>query len=312
SLSVFENDLNEITRAARHPHRRSAEILCKGGRRVEVTLMGDFTGAPIVTIANATNYTFSADVEQTLHRHGLYIISVCSPGCGKTDRPPGKMSREECLTADVKAVLDQLEVNRALMLAYNANSPVCYRLVNRLPGYFYRLAHVAAPVPVRFITRIDTQSSWVNGILKAGTGSPAMKRMLFKGAMKALATLGAEKYLKLQLASKPVEADVVFKPENLNEIEYAISVATQGGIADAAEDIAATFEDWSGEVDKLPVDITVVQGVNDSLYTVENVRDFVNSYSAKISMVEIDNAGFPLLQSCPDEVIGLLKTVTNR
>lgn len=312
SLSAFESELSEITEAVRHPHRRQAEILCKGGRRIELTLMGDYSGAPIVTLATATSYTFNAEVEQALYDQGLYMISICMPGCGKTDPPPPGTSRCDMRLTDVKAVLDQLEIERALMLAYHANSPLCYQMVNRMPERFYHLAHIAAPIPLGFITRINTQSSWVNGILKASVGNPAMKRLLFKGAMKALATLGAEKYLKLQLSSKPVEADIALRPDNIRETDHAIATATRAGIADAAEDIGLTFDDWSEEVARLPVGITIVQGIQDSLYTINNVRDFTREFAPKTTMIEVDNAGFPLLPTYPELVVGYLSNMVGQ
>ena len=312
SLSDFESNLQELKYAIKHPYRRQIEVLSHGRRRVELTLMGDHAGVPLVTIANATNYTFNAEIEKALYDQGMCIVSICTPGCGKTDLPPEGQSRNECLAADVETVLDQLNVDSAMMLAYNANSPMCYKIVNHIPERFYHLAHVSAPVPVGFIKKIDTQSSWVNGILKAGTANPAMKALLFKGAMKALVTLGAEKYFKLQLSSNPVEADIVFKPENLVEYDHAISVVAQSGVANAAEDIAQSFDDWTAEVENLPVRITIIQGVEDSLYTIQNVRDFAASFSLKTTMIEVRDAGFPVIQTHPELVCSHLRSLIEK
>ena len=57
SLSDFTKEISPITDALTHPYRRRAVILREGGRRIEFTLMGDFNGKPVVTVATASFYT---------------------------------------------------------------------------------------------------------------------------------------------------------------------------------------------------------------------------------------------------------------
>ena len=311
SVSNFTRDISEITSAVEHPHRRKSINATQRGRLVEVTLMGDLAGDPMLTLANAANYTFNADVEQQLFDANLYIISVVTPGCGRTDPVPAGEARLNCISADVNAVLDQLGVMSCPMFVYNANAPVCYGVVRRAPERFTHVAHIAACAPIRFQITLESQSPWVTGILKASVKHPAMKRVLFLGTMKAWAALGAKQFMRLQMSSNPVDAKYALAPENISEFEHALETATQGGVSSAADDLALTFEDWTPDVETIPQKITLLHGAQDKLVTIDFIREFASAFPEKIKMKVIEKAGFPLLQSHPNEVIKLLRSVVD-
>lgn len=312
SFSSFSKSIGEIVDAVTHPHRRRAEILREGGRIVEVTLMGDLLGDPILTIANAANYTFNAEIEQAFAAAGLYLISVCTPGCGKTDPAPRNEARQEYLAGDVSAVLDQLGIGRCLIMAYNANSPVCYRLANRIKERIYAVAHVAGVIPIRFVETTATQSSWSNAILKAGVKHPSMQRMLLLGAMKAWQAIGAKQFNRLQMASNPIDSECMLSPDNVREYEHALKTATQAGIVAASDDMSQNFEDWTTEVEALPVPISMMHGVEDKLFVIEHIRQFAATFPDKIELTEIPNAGMPLMQSHTSKVVELLRSVVDK
>lgn len=117
--------------------------------------------------------------------------------------------------------------------------------------------------------------------------------------------------MRLQMSSNPTDAKYLLLPENIREFEHALKTTTQGGIAAAAEDMRLTIEDWSSEVEALQIKVTVLHGVNDKLYSIEMLRAFAAAYPDKITMIELANASFPLMQSHPDTVIGLLKSIVN-
>ncbi len=311
SVSDFATNIGVIVDAVNHPYRRRAEILREGGRLVEVTLMGDLQGDPILTIANAANYTFNANIEQKLFEAGLYIISVCTPGCGRTDRAPSGEERLDCLEGDVSSVLNQLNVERCPLMAYNANSPVCYALTNRIPERFCHILHIAACTPLRYQTSFETQSTWATGIIKASVGHPAMKQMLIKGAMKAWVTIGAKQFMRLQMSSNPVDAKHVLEAGNIREYDHALKTATMSGITAASQDLGLLFEDWLADVQSNSLNITIIHGVDDKVTTIDAIRGFAAAFPKKIELIELKNAGMPLLQSHTDEIINLLKPVVD-
>lgn len=273
-----------------------------------MTLMGDTSGKPILMMANSSIYTFNAEVEKALFNAGLYLISICAPGCGRTDSAPQGEARMDYLARDTAAVMDHLGIPYCVMMAYHATAPMSYIVANKLEGRITHMSHIAANAPMRYFAAEDTtQSSWVNGIIKAGTKHPGLQRILFKGAMKAWATIGAKQFMRLQMGSNSFDSKWVLAPENIRESDHALKMATLGGLSGAAEDIAFQFEDWNDEVEQLLPNITVVHGTEDTLYNIDYLRRFAAAYPEKIKMFEIQYAGLPLLQSHTHEVIRHLK-----
>jgi len=309
SVSNFVKDIGVITDAVNHPYRRQAEIFREGGRLIEVTLMGNLTGTPILTVAGPSVYTCNADIEQALHESGLYVISVCTPGCGKTDPVPVGAERMSYICQDISAILDQLKIDRCAILALTNNSPICYALTSRLPERFSHVVQMSACVPLKYSEDNTSQSPWLTGILRASNDHPAMKTILLKGAIKAWATIGARQFIRLQLSSNPVDAEYAFRAENLAENEHALKTATMGGISAVVEDISLSFGDWSDDIEASPVNITIMHGEHDHLFPIEGVRAFASHFSHKAKLLEIPNAGFTFIQKKPTEVIQHLKKV---
>ncbi len=311
TLCTFERDMKTLVQTASHPRRRQAQILCKGGRRVELTLMGDFSGDPVLSIANTVNYTFATELENALYDRGLYLISVCTPGCGKTDLPPDGVGRLDCLIQDVRSVLMQLEIDRIMIMAYNASAPLCYFLANHISKSIYHFAQVAAPVPIAYLKKSCSLSPWLNRVLGASHDSKGRTRDLVKQAIRMMATHGGEQYLKRNLAASPAEAEVVFKPENLRELNHAIHSATRNGVGTATDDIAMVFDDWTADILNLSVGITVIHGEEDSLYPVQSVCGLFRENTVNASLRLVPDAGFPLLQSSPVIVAGYLREIVD-
>jgi len=307
SVSTFIQDVGVIVDAVNHPHRRRAEILRAGGRIVEVTLMGDFSGKPMLTLANVANYTFNSTIEKSLYEAGIYIISVCTPGCGYTDSPPHGQSRLDCLSKDVEAILDQLEISHCSLLALNCNSALCFALANRIEERLSHAVQIAANVPVRFETSQQSCSNWKTGILKAGVMYPSIKKLLFVSSMKAWETIGAKQFIRLQLGSNPVNSGALLLPENISESQHALESATRCGISYATEDIYPIFGDWTSDVERLSINITVIHGVEDRLQKIESVRKYVQHISDKAHLIEVENAGMALMVSHTDDVIALIR-----
>jgi pimeloyl-ACP methyl ester carboxylesterase/DNA-binding CsgD family transcriptional regulator len=312
SLSDFTKEISPITDALTHPYRRRAIILREGGRRIEFTLMGDFNGKPMVTVATASFYTLTAEVEKVLHDEELCIISVCTPGCGQTDPAIDKAVRLQTFCSDIAAVLDLQKIDKCPLLAITHGSPICYYLARHLPDRFSHLVQMNAAVPLKFAAASKTQSPWINGILRACDSHPTMGKLLLKGGCKAWASIGASNIMRFQLSSNPVDAEFALRPENLTEFEHALKTATANGIASAVEDMYLAFGDWTENVKESPIRVTILHGEQDRLFHYDAVQEFVAHFSDKVALLSYSDAGFCVVFKHPLQVIRSLRSVVER
>ena len=274
--------------------------------------MGDFNGKPVVTVATASFYTLTAEIEKVLHDEGLCIISVCTPGCGQTDPAFDNTHRLQTFCSDIAAVMDLQKIDKCPLLAITHSSPICYYLARHLPDRFSHLVQLNAAVPLKFAAASKTQSPWVNGILRAYDNHPTLGKLLLKGGCKAWAAIGASNVVRFQLSSNPVDAEFALRTDNLAEFEYALKTATSNGITSAVEDLSLSFGDWTENVEESPIQVTIMHGEQDILFHYDAVQEFAARFSDKVSLLTYSDAGFLLVYKYPVQSIRRLRSVVER
>lgn len=313
AVSDFTGNIGEITSVVEHPHRRKTENVRAGGRVVEATLMGKFSGDPIVMIAGGSLYTFNAEFEQKLFDANLLVISVCPPSYGSTDTAPEGVLWIDQIAEDVCAVLDQLSIHQCVLLIKHTTALMSYHLANR---YSSRISHIVqistcGPASYDIPDNSNKRSAWVSGMLAACRNNSAIKKILLRGAVKAMVTLGARQFMRLQMSSNPIDGKYALLPENLAEYEYAQEVAVRRGLAGYLKEHELLFEDWTPDIEAVPMRITIIHGSDNKLFSIESVRSIVEKFPEKIELVEIKKAGFTLVQSHPGKVAEILRSIVD-
>lgn len=303
SVSDFVTDIGAITDVLEHPYRRNAQLFVSKGRIVEVTIMGDFTGSALLHIPNGVVYTFNAAYEQALYQNKLFVISICPPGYGETDTVWAGAQRIECLEHDVVATLNHLNVNSCPIIATVTSSPVVYELASLLPHRISHIFQVGACPPVQYASVHGTESTWADAILKAGRKYSGLQKYLLKGGLKAWTAIGSKQFMRLQLSGNKNDLKYLLKPENSKELEHALKTATKYGISSLHEDSFLAFGDWKEYIEASEAKVTIIHGVLDTVFPIESIRMLVNDYPDKMSLVEVDGAGFGLNYSCPKIIV---------
>ena len=311
SVSGFTSGIGSITNAVEHPHRRKSENIRQGGRVVEATLMGDFTGDPIVTIAAISQYTFNAEFEQLLFDANLVLISICPPGYGKTDPTPKGISWIDQTADDMLAVLDQLHIPRCILLIKYTNAPMSYRIASLHPDRFSHIVQLSTCGPAVYDKPSKGRSTWISGTLKACLSNSAIAGILVRGYIKSMATIGAGQFMRLQMSSNPVDAKYALLAQNIAESQHAIDTATRRGISGAVEEHELAFGDWSADIECVETDITFIHGRKNKLFTIESVRSLASLFPDKINLIEVEDAGFTVVLSHPKKVVEILRSVVN-
>ena len=311
SVSGFTSGIGNITNAVEHPHRRKSENIRQGGRVVEATLMGDFTGDPIVTIAAVTQYTFNAEFEQMLFDANLVLISICPPGYGKTDPTPAGISWTDQTANDMLAVLDQLHIPRCALLIKYTNAPMSYRIASLHPARFSHIVQLSTCGPAAYDKPSKARSTWISGTLKACMSKSAIADILLRGYIKSMATIGAGQFLRLQMSSNPVDAKYGLLPQNIAESQHALDAATRRGISGAVEEHVLAFGDWTADIQSVQTDITFIHGCKNKLFTIESVRSLASLFPDKVKLIEVKDAGFTAVLSHPKKVVEILRSIVD-
>jgi len=311
SVSDFARDIDKISSAVDHPHRRKSENIRAGGRVVEATLMGDFSGDPIVTIAAVSHYTFNAEFEKMLFDEKLLLISVCPPGYGRTDPTPKESSWINQTGDDILAVLDQLCIPRCVLLIKYTNALMSYRIAAQNPSRFSHIVQLSTCGPAVYDRPCDSRSTWISGVMKACMSNSAIAGILMRGYIKSYAAIGARQFMRLQMSSNPIDAKYALLPENILESQHALDTATRRGISGPLQEHVFAFDDWTADIDAVQVDITFIHGTENTLFSIGSVRSLAAVFPRKVKLIEIKKAGFTAVQSHPAKVVKILRSVVD-
>ncbi len=309
SLSDFVTQISKFNTVLEHPYRRRADIMRAGGRLVEVIFTGDPSGLPVVHSPTVATYCFNPQTEKQLFDAGLYVITVCPPGYGRTDNAASEKQRMQCRAEDLEAVLDMLDISCCPLLTSNAGTASGLELATLLPDRISWILLIAACPPIGYWTTRGSGAAWVDAVLSVSEKYTAMRRLIIAAGLKAWCAIGSRQFHRLQVAGNQADVKIVSQPENVVEIEYALTNATVSGLGPVMEDVSMIFQDCLDSVRRCRLNISILHGTKDPVFPVQCMRDFAADFSDKVHLTEVKNAGFTLMQSNPEEMIKMLSEI---
>lgn len=306
ALSQFLDEVDGIAEVATHPFRRKVDLLRPGGRSVEVVFSGDMNGDLVVFLTDITQFTFQASLEARFEAAGLCVASLCRPGKGATSPPPADLSYEDCLAGDIVALLDQMEVPSAKVLAHNLSTAIAYRMGGLIADRISQLLMLSTLVPRPFLNANKTSAPWASALMRAMDKSPTLFRMMMHAGLRAWKVLGTRRFNAIQLGGYPPDVELASAPETDKEFDAAMRMTlSQGG--DYSEiDLRFAVSDWSDWVADCKVPVTLVHGVFDQVADIEAVRRFAKAFEDKVKLIELDDAGFMTFLSHTEVILSAL------
>lgn len=124
----------------------SLQLRVSDGRSLDVWLAGPPAGIPVVYHSGTPNagLPFGAYVQAMADR-GLRYISVTRPGYGGSTRHEGRIVAD--VVADIRAVLDELSIDRAYVIGWSGGGPHALACAARLPERVRGTAILAGVAP---------------------------------------------------------------------------------------------------------------------------------------------------------------------
>lgn len=306
ALSQFLGEVEAIGDVAAHPFRRSVNLLRPQGRTVEAVLSGAQKGKVVVSLSDITRYTFPASLEAKFRDANLCVVSLCRPGIGSTSPPAENTSYEDCLAGDIVAILDQLDVQKAKLWAHNLGSAVGFRMTNLISDRLEELVVLSTLVPAPFQDASKTGAPWTAAIMRAVKKSLTLQRLIVHTGVRAWKLLGTRKFNAVQLGSFPSDVTIAVRQDINKEFDFALKTALAQGIENSALDLGFAQSDWSQWVRDCAVPTILIHGTHDQVSNVETVRAFAKAFEQRVSLLEIEDAGFMAFVSHADIIISRL------
>jgi pimeloyl-ACP methyl ester carboxylesterase/DNA-binding CsgD family transcriptional regulator len=303
ALSGFADTMEEIAQTVRHPHRVSADVLCRGGRKVEATLAGKPDGKVVVFLPNATQKTFQPSIEAAFAAANLCVLSICRPGTGRTDPAPKDMDIDVCAAEDVATVMSQLGAERSPFLVHSTSAPFGFRMAQLLSERVSRLVVVSGFPPAPYVAAQRTGAPFASAMIRAASSSPAMLAFLTKSGITAWRLLGTRRFMTMQLANNPDDIALAICPECLAEFDSAFQSSLARGTDAGTYELKVGTLDWSAWTKGISCEVDWLHGTKDAAVNIDAVRAFAADNPNSFALDEIDGAGWMLIYSHIDKVV---------
>ena len=305
-LIRFTSDVEQLAEANKVSNRKFAEVLRPGGRSVEVMLVGDPSARPLLYLHGAFVNYMPPRIEDVFIRAGYFIIGVTRPGFAKTSPAPPNVSNSECLTHDVAAVLNQLEIDGCPVLAHSTSTHHAFALSAELSQRILALVFAAGWPPPEFIKHISSRSTWSRAMMAAAMKAPILLNVMSRAGIALFKSRGAASQAAKAVADSPADVATVSRRDAARELESWIEHGSLPGIDAGLDDIAMMLKDWNGYVSQIDVPIVYVHGNEDPHVPVGILRQFAAAHPGKIDVLEVPSAGHFALWQNPYVFVSVL------
>lgn len=303
SISQFVDKVDDIAEVLRHPYRKRVDVVRPGGRSVEVTIAGDFTGKPLVFLQGCYAYTFQAPIEKAFFDAGFCVLSICRPGTGDTDPAPEGQGYFKTFAGDLSALLDQLGHDTCMMMTSNTSTGFMFRAATHLKSRVSGFVLAAANAPMPYLEEADIVAPWVLGMYRAAKNRPKMFQVFHSMGARAYRAMGQARFITLQFFNDPKELEIVRKPAALKESEHALETYMRQGITSFITDITISFSDFTPDVRQTDAPILILHGIDDKVYGIGAMRRFAKDFADRTTFVEIEGATFSAVETHFHEII---------
>lgn len=313
SLARFTTSLTAMDLRLRHPTRRTLNLMRPDGSGVEVTTFGAPAGRSVFLIHDPYRYTFTSAVERAAEEAGLRFVVVCRAGYGRTDPPlRAEVSRLDATAEDIAMAMDHLAVAAAPLVVVGAAAPVAHQIATRLAGRATSLACISTSPPPGMAQPAGVSSGWISSILKTLTISGSMARFLTVSGVRAMVSLGARRFIRLQMRGSPDLKDAESDPEILDEFDASLRNAALLGLGALTEDMEALFRDWRDHAQAHELPVHLIHGVTDQIHPIAAVEAFAKEDPDRFRLTTVKGAGYFLLETRPDLVMALIAEGVDR
>ena len=308
SLSQFIADVEPLASAAAHPTRRRADVLRPNNRSVDTLFYGDPDGEPVIYLHNMYTRTFPPVIEAELAKAGLYFIAPARPGYGQSTQPSANQDYIDCYVNDIRAVLDQMQIERCKILGHVTAAPFTFAACAEMPERFSHAFVTSSSTPAPFIKLTSVGSNWTSALVSACKVSPRMGGLILSSGLRWTRKHGVTRFLAKHHRNSPADLEISLRQDVLKDFSESYEFSCAQGFESGALGFVISSDDWSNLVEQSPIPTTLIHGCQDSHFSVEAAREFRDAYSDKINLIEFEDAGQLVMMTHIQEVIQVLQS----
>jgi pimeloyl-ACP methyl ester carboxylesterase len=227
------------------------------GRSLAYEVFGDERARPVVLFHGSPGSRRFRPPPDVIDAAGVRVVTYDRPGYGRSDSEPDR--RVADAADDVRALLDELGIERAALVGWSGGGPFAVATARYLPARVTHLAIVSAPGPLD-----EVPSGWESlGEYRRPTAEMARQEppRSVRSIARHMEPFLADPPSFLGLGRGP-DGDVMRGPAYPMLVEQVHEALVQGA-AGIAADLVAMWLDWGFRLAEVVVPTTVFHGAHD-------------------------------------------------
>lgn len=258
------------------------EMRLPGGRRLEWIEFGDPGGAPLLYMhLDYGLIRWPARAERAARTRGIRVIVPVRAGYGRSDLHAKGSDHLQGATMDYAAVLDELGVRRAAVIALGADLRFAVNLAVLRPDLVTGIVGCAAQLPLRTAAQYDRMDKWQRFILANARYAPKVLPFLVQAGFSLARKIGKEKFFAQVNGGSPADMETFAQPD-VREAILEGSETCLGAKKSAHEaftrECISSERDWSGIVRACKVPVILLQGDQDPQTPMQTIRELMPDF----------------------------------
>ncbi|MFO1142846.1 MAG: LuxR C-terminal-related transcriptional regulator [Amaricoccus sp.] len=262
------------------PHQRFLRM--PDGRRIEVLTLGDPAGRPVIWMQSTYGFwRMPRAAEADFARRGLRVLVPFRAGwCGSDPPPPGQ-DVHELAVADLRALMLQLKIGSAVIVAPGDDLRIALMLAKADPARVRAIFGIGCGFPIRTDTQYRRLIPIARFVRACARYSPAVLPFMLRVLRATVLRYGIENYLRSMVARIPADANAFANPE--------ISAAWMAGaektvFAETFREAVMTAElilnhrDWPTDLGLVDCPVTLIHGEQDGNSPFETALEYCAMY----------------------------------
>ena len=252
------------------------------GRRIEVLSFGDPAGQPVIWMQSTYGFwRLPRAAEEDLARRGLRVLVPFRAGwCGSDPVPQGRNPLEVAV-GDMRAVMLQLRLPSAVVVAPGDDIRIALMLAQADPDRVRAIVGIGSGFPISTDSQYRRLIPVARFVRSCARHSPGVLPFLTRVLRMTVSRYGLERYMRSTLARIPPDARAIADPDIASAW---VSAATKLIFAELfrdstfAAELVLFHEDWPAGLGHVGCPVTLIHGEQDCNAPFETALEYAATY----------------------------------
>jgi len=264
------------------PEEHQRFVRMTDGRRIEMLTFGDPGGRPVIWMQSTYGfYRLPRATEADMRRRRLRVLVPFRAGYCGSDPPPKGRDNFEVAVEDMRAIMAQLRIASAPIVAPGDDIRIALMLAQAEPRRVCHILGIGSGFPILDDTqyrRLIPPARFVRALARY---SPKILPFMVRCTVVTIMRYGVERYLRSVLARIPADARAFAEPEVGGAFVEAVErmfFRENSSLAAFCAELVLFNRDWPPGLGQVACPVTLIHGEQDANAPFETALEYCAMY----------------------------------